>query len=205
MAKLVPVGDVDIDVDVDVDVDVVVDDYGSTHDEELVVPLTLMVDHPNSHPSWKTKKLMCAGIIGMTAAVASSALVFYSIMDFSKQAQTEESFLLNASSVGADNICVAASGPYPEGAFSREEQSDDDDPGMGGPFVSCFSLKENGAIVGHCWSNSYYADADAYWSACKPSGFGEGWEFDTGSSDDDTSPFVTCGTPCTAFSSDMPT
>ena len=53
MAKLVPVGDVDIDVDVDVDV--VVDDYGSTHDEELVVPLTLMVDHPNSHPSWKTK------------------------------------------------------------------------------------------------------------------------------------------------------
>ena len=81
----------------------------------------------------------------MTAAVASSALVFYSIMDFSKQAQTEESFLLNASSVGADNICVAASGPYPEGAFSREEQSDDDDPGMGGPFVSCFSLKENGA------------------------------------------------------------
>ena len=123
-----------------------VDDYGSVHDEELEVPVTLMDHkHPSSNPSWKTKKLMCAGIIGMTAAVASSALLFYSIMDFSKQAQTEESFLLNASSVGADNICVAASGPYPEGAFSREEQSDDDDPGMGGPFVSCFSLKENGA------------------------------------------------------------
>ena len=145
MATRVVVGEVDIEVDVD--------DYGSIHDEELVVPLATMdrhhgtnTNHPSSsHPSWKTKKLMCAGIIGMTAAVASSALVFYSIMDFSKQAQTEESFLLNASSVGADNICVAASGPYPEGAFSREEQSDDDDPGMGGPFVSCFSLKENGA------------------------------------------------------------
>ena len=53
--------------------DVDVDDYGSIHDEELVVPLTLMehnrnrtnTKHSISNPSWKTKKLMCAGIIGM--------------------------------------------------------------------------------------------------------------------------------------------
>ena len=74
MATLV-VGDIDVDVDID--------DYGSFHDEELVVPLPLMdhnrtnSKHPSSStPSWKTKKLMCASIIGMTATVASSALVF---------------------------------------------------------------------------------------------------------------------------------
>ena len=83
MATLV-VGNVDVDVDVDDT------DYGSTHDEEIVVPLTLMdhncnstnTKHPSSIPSWKTKKLMFAGIIGMTAAVASSALLFLSIMVF---------------------------------------------------------------------------------------------------------------------------
>ena len=75
-----------------------VDDYGSVHDEELEVPVTLMDHkHLSSNPSWKTKKLMCAGIIGMTAAVASSALLFLSIMDSSGQAQNEESLLLRDS------------------------------------------------------------------------------------------------------------
>ena len=80
MATLV-VGDVDVDT------------YGSIYDEERVVPLATMDRHhgtntnrPSSPPSWKTKKLlMGAGIIGMTAAVASSALLFFSIMDFPKQ------------------------------------------------------------------------------------------------------------------------
>ena len=58
MATLV-VGDVDVDT------------YGSIYDEERVVPSGITMDPPNSSPpSWKTKKLlMCAGIIGMTAAV----------------------------------------------------------------------------------------------------------------------------------------
>ena len=75
-----------------------VEDYGSTNDKERLVPSGITVDPPSSSPpSWKTKKLMYAGLLGMTAAVASSALLFLSIMDSSGQAQNEESLLLRDS------------------------------------------------------------------------------------------------------------
>jgi len=71
-----------------------VNDYGSTQDADIVVPLTLVTDnHPSR--SKNTKKLMWACIIGMTvAAVVSSALLFVSRMDSSVRASTDESFLL---------------------------------------------------------------------------------------------------------------
>ena len=87
-----------------------VDDYGSTHDEDIVVPLTMTMDHTNSNnhtsPSKKkTKKMMFACIIGLTAAVASSAWMFLSMMDSSVlRASTEESFLLHRK----DGTCVVA-------------------------------------------------------------------------------------------------
>ena len=66
MAKLVVVGEMDIDADVDVE------DYGSTHDEERVVPSGMMMEYPSSHPSWKTKKagVLLVGLLGLTAVVA---------------------------------------------------------------------------------------------------------------------------------------
>ena len=71
-----------------------VNDYGSTQDEDIVVPLPLVTDNRPS-PSKNTKKLMRACIIGMAvAAVVSSALLFVSRMDSSVRASTDESFLL---------------------------------------------------------------------------------------------------------------
>ena len=103
-----------------------VDDYGATHDEEeLVVPLTVL-DHnrtitnhlSSSTQSWKTKKLlMCAGILGMTAEVASSALLIFSILDYSNQDSTAPAFLLHTSVVADDNKCLPAAGPWPAGAL----------------------------------------------------------------------------------------
>ena len=61
-----------------------IDDYGSTHGEDLVGPLTLLnptrsnKQHPSSRPSWTTKKVVLV-IIGLTAAiVVSSATLFFS-------------------------------------------------------------------------------------------------------------------------------
>ena len=185
--------------------DVDVDDYGSTHDEGLVVPLAI-TDHNNTNsnnpiPSRNTKKLMSAGIIGMTATVASSALLFLSIMDSSGQAQTEESFLLHDS--GPYSKCVPASGPWPAGSFSL---GDDDDVDM--PFKTCFKNK-NGAPVDYCWSHSYI-DGWGNWQPCTPQGFGEEWAFDIDHSIGDGLGTVifqglgTCGTGCTEFSKDVP-
>ena len=71
-----------------------VNDYGSTQDADIVVPLPLVTDNRPS-PSKNTKKLMRACIIGMAvAAVVSSALLFVSRMDSSVRASTDESFLL---------------------------------------------------------------------------------------------------------------
>ena len=233
MATLVLVGEVDIDIDVDVDVE----DYGSTHDEELVVPLTLMEhnrNHPNtkhlsSNPSWKMKKLMCVGIIGMTVAVASSALVFLSIMDFSKQESIEPSFLLHAS-VGTknDNTCVAASGPWPTNSVSGFNTDIDDSFSVGQDgakkaFVSCFTFHQTVAERARgdqpflCCSHSYYDPGGPGWKECTPYGMGaQGWSIDSPGDDktDDSGPnayvtyiesdVATCGTPCTTFSSDVP-
>lgn len=66
-----------------------IDDYGATHDEDLVVPLSMLdwnpqptrnnKQHPNSRPSWTTKKVVL-GFIGFAAAVilVSRATVFFS-------------------------------------------------------------------------------------------------------------------------------
>ena len=57
------------------------EDYGSTHDEERIVPSGMMMEYPSSGPpSWKTKKagVVLLGLLGLTAMVASggAALVF---------------------------------------------------------------------------------------------------------------------------------
>ena len=134
------------------------------------MPLTLMdhnrtnSKHPSSStPSWKTKKLMCAGIIGMTAAVASSALLLFSIIKkLSGTAPTEELFLLHASVGADDDKCVAATGPWPTGSKSYM-QDDDDDASLqphSGPYVSCFVSTTGG----YCWFHSYYNSET--WNAC---------------------------------------
>ena len=168
-----------------------VEDYGSAHDKkERVVPSGITMDDPST-PSWKTKKLlMCAGIIGMTAAVASSALLFCSIMDVSNQASIGPSFLLRDS--GPYSNCLPAPGPWP--GFSNLRNDDD---GAGRPYITCFSVMNPTNEPGdYCWSHSY-KDWDGNWHSCTPQGFGSTWKFATyGNSDG-------CGTPCTEFSSGL--
>ena len=196
MATLV-VGDVDVDT------------YGSIYDEERVVPSGITMDPPSSRPpSWKTKKLlMCAGIIGMTAAVASSALLFYSIMDFSKEASIGPSFLLHDSvGVGAtdDNYCFTPGFPGPPVPWPAGTKSYESDDGPDGPHPTCFIFQggEN-----YCWSNSYYDDG---WKPCTPKGFGVGWSIYAPTHVTDESrfggydvtaptPIATCGTGCSLF------
>ena len=185
----------------------VVDHYGSTQQEELllVVPLAMLdpnntdSNHPRSRPSWKTKKLMCTGIIGLTAAVASSALLFLSILDFSKQESTAPSVLLHASDRADDDKCIPASGPWPGWISRKHSDVDDDNPydPRNRPFQTCFSLRGG---EDYCWSNSYYDSGD--WKPCKPNGFGpQGWAFyltRNGVGAQDTN-IETCGTGCTKF------
>ena len=155
-----------------------IDDYGSTHGEDLVGPLTLLnptrsnKQHPSSRPSWTTKKVVL-GIIGLTAAiVVSSATLFFSVVvDSSGQAQTEESFLLNDSGGADDDNCEAATGPWPGLTTTKGDHSvDDDNQNAGKPFLTCFTY-QNGPK--QCWSKSYYDYWDN-WVPCVPSG--EGWE-----------------------------
>ena len=139
-----------------------VDDYGAiTHDdEELVVPLTVLDHHPtittkhsssSRTPSWTTKKLlMCAGMIGMTGAVASSALLIFSILEFSNQDSTASSFLLHTSVGADDSKCIPAEGPWPAGALSSAGNYQHD-----APFITCFSFEWG---KNYCWSHSYYAN-----------------------------------------------
>ena len=155
--------------------------------------------------SWKTKNLMCAGIIGMTAAVASSTLVFYSIMD--KQTSTVPSFLLHASVDADDNKCLPASGPWPAGSVSNGNGDVDDEPTA--PFVTCYTFQggEN-----YCWTHSYYDDG---WRQCFPDG--DGWSIFNPNTEYTTSSFLWfpdhkmkrlpvegCGTGCTAVSKTPP-
>ena len=144
----------------------------------------------------------------MTAAVASSALLFFSIMDFPIQESTVPSFLLHAS-VGDDSKCVAASGPWPTGAVSQDNDGDEVMGASDGPYVTCFT-----AAGGYCWSHSYYDGGD--WKQCTPNG--SGWSVFSNSDDTYTSgamgvsghttitlsAVATCGGGCTEFSSDVP-
>ena len=160
-----------------------VDNYGSTHDEELAVPLPMMDPNRtqrNHHPctgitspSWNTKKkAIVLGMIGVTTAVVSSATLFFSVVvDSSGQAQTEELFLLNDSGGADDDNCEAATGPWPGLTTTKGDHSvDDDNQNAGKPFLTCFTY-QNGPK--QCWSKSYYDYWDN-WVPCVPSG--EGWE-----------------------------
>ena len=208
MATLVVAGEVDIDVDVE--------DYGSTQNEERVVPSGMMMEYPsNSPPSWKTKK---AGAVLLGLLVGAS-LVFPSLVTFSEPARTAEAFLLQARGGANDDTCVPASGPWPAGAVSLEN-NDEGKNGHSGPFVTCFQDQGNddrAYYADGCWSHSYYADG--YWKACTPEGYGaQGWSYDSPGHDDTLScwwcesnegvfnpePVATCGTPCTTFSSNVP-
>ena len=206
------------------DDDVYVDifDYGSTYDEERVVPSGMMMEYPSSHPTWTTKKagVVLLGLLGLTVSVASggASLFFSSLVTSSEPARTEESFLLQARGGANDDRCVPASGPWPAGSVSGGQ--DDDTPnGHSGPYVTCFTFQGG---EDQCWSHSYYDSGD--WKPCTPNGFGvAGWSIDSNSDDsrnDDNSgfggagvggfhihlhPVETCGTACTRFSSDMPT
>ena len=173
-------------------------DYGATHDEELVVPLTVrMVDPPSrSPPAWTRKKWMWAGLMGLTAtAVASSAVLSFSILDFSNQESTAPSVLLQARGGADDNTCVPASGPWPTGAVSRQRSVHDDDHAVrSGPFLTCFSLRGG---EDYCWSHSKYWSGD--WYPCTPNGgFGpQGWAFDL--TRNSLGSIETCCTGCTKF------
>lgn len=124
----------------------VVEDYGAIHDEELVVvvPGTLQehncthTQQPSRTPSWITKKKLCAGsIIRLTAAVASSVfLLFLSVQASSGPARTAEAFLLQAyDGATNDNTCLPASGLYPTGVISQDDDTNNK------PYVTCYSLR----------------------------------------------------------------
>ena len=175
----------------------------TTHDKkERVVPSGMMMESPSSSspPLWKTKKagVVLLGLLGLTAMVASggAALVFPSLVTSSESARTEEAFLLQARGGANDDTCVPATGPWPTGAVS---QDDDDEFGRDGPYVTCFT-----AAGGYCWSHSYYDDGD--WKPCTP--HGSGWLVYGPTNDDwrntPLQGLPTCGTGCTEFSSDVP-
>ena len=194
-----------------------VDEYGSIHDEDLVVSLATMehnrtnTNHPmsSSTPSWTTKKvLMCAGIMGMTAAVASSAVLFFSILDYFNQDSTASSFLLHARGGADDHNCVVASGPWPTDSVSTKETVhggyDQSGDYIDGPFVTCFIFQ--GDVHNACWSHSYYYPDAHDWFQCRPTNFGtQGWSVypnTCGDVDDDSCVVTidTCGTGCTELS-----
>ena len=180
----------------------------TTHDKkERVVPSGMMMESPSSSspPLWKTKKagVVLLGLLGLTAMVASggAALVFPSLVTSSEPARTEEAFLLQAR-VGNDNKCVAATGPWPTGAVSQDDDGEHKYGVSDGPYVTCFT-----AAGGYCWSHSYYDDGD--WKQCTPHGSGWFVYAPTDDNDDDLGYTTlqgvpTCGTGCTEFSSDVP-
>ena len=103
-------------------------------------------------------------------------------------------------------------GPWPTNSYSADDDRHDDDdgnnPNKGKPYVTCYSYKDplyfnGGDAEAQCWLTSY-KDGWGNWKACKPKGYGTGWEFGTPTNDrmDKTH---TCGTACTEFSKDVPT
>lgn len=190
-----------------------VNDYGATQDEELAVPWTRRMDHPPGPARNNTTKLLLTCILGMTAVVASSALVLVSLRESTagptRTATNAASFLLR------DNTtCVAGSGPWPTGT----ENVDDDANTVisnsyikkGSAYTTCFALKDadNDDTIGHCWSKSFM-DSYGNWQPCKPNGFkktdeSKYWVY--GRSLDyigDKDIIGECGTACTDFASDQ--
>jgi len=182
----------------------------TTHDKkERVVPSGMMMESPSSSspPLWKTKKagVVLLGLLGLTAMVASggAAPIFPSLVTSSESARTEEAFLLQARGGANDDTCVPATGPWPTGAVSQNDDGEQDEGASDGPYVTCFTARG-----GYCWSHSYYDDG---WKSCTP--HGSGWSVYAHTDDDDTlglghtatlKGVPTCGTGCTEFSSDVP-
>ena len=170
-----------------------VEEYGSTHDEDLIVPI-----HPPS-PSKKTTtttKWMVAGILGLTATamVSSATLLFVSRRDATTR--TDEAFLLHRK----DGTCVAQSGAWPYGTTSYDDDGADH---ASGPYAICFQLQGGVAQNDFCWSRSHI-NGDGDLDPCKPQGYGsDGWLVYNVC--DESTDFCTkkavhdCGRPCTEF------
>ena len=195
-----------------------VDGYGSTHDQDLVVPSGMMMNHL-SNQSWKTKKavLVLLSILGLTTVVASSASMFFpSIVNSSEQVRTEESFLLqDGGGYPKPTDCVVASGSWPAG----DQELNIDGSGTQ-PFVSCFSTwnKWGGPNL-QCWSRSHYVKMDdgcivpdddkGCWNneACVPDGFYRyypsrwlwGMEYANPNGWNVEGETASCGVPCGVF------
>ena len=189
-------------------VQVAVDDYGSTQDADIIVPLTMTMDPTNSnnHPSPSKKKTtttkwMVACILGLTAAlmVLSSAVLFVSRRDTSVRraaTRTEDAFLLHPK----DGTCVAASGGWPPGTETVTDAGtnsflEDDANYFSCPYSTCFEWVGVESLQNdRCWSHSY-VNGDGDWKPCKPKGYGsEGWtEYEDGVKLNE------CGPPCTEF------
>ena len=103
-----------------------------------------------------------------------AALVFPPLVTSSEPARTEEAFLLQAS-VGDDNTCVPASGPWPTDGFSFIQSGS-----FGHPYITCYSTKPNsGYAQQQCWSKTYNAGGLFFhWKPCTPKGYGSVWVFE---------------------------
>ena len=168
-----------------------VEEYGSTHDEDLVVP----IHPPNSSKKTTTTKWMVACSLGLTAtAMVSSATLFVSRMDSSTR--IDEAFLLHRK----DGTCVVQSGAWPYGTASYDDDGADH---ASGPYGTCFQLQGGVAQNYFCWSRSHI-NGDGDWDPCKPQGYGsDGWTIYADC--DDTTGICLgevvhdCGRPCTEF------
>ena len=189
-----------------------VDDYGSTQDQDIVVPLTMVVENHPPSPSKKTTTTtatatwMVACLLGLTAAaVVSSAVMFVSRKESSSVLQAtrtdEEAFLLHRNR--KDGTCVVQSGLWPR----YEELYDDDGLFRSkAPYATCFVWYDNNVATKYCWSRSYL-NKGGDWKPCKPKGYGSGgWteleQCDIEDADSDDKGVVLnncCGTPCTEF------
>ena len=91
------------------------------------------------------------------------------------------------------------------GGVNDDNVQDDDDNTTDHSYVTCFSFQGG---KDQCWSKSYKEWA-GHWQACRPKGYGSGWELGTPTNDHTDNAVLTagvgvyktrtCGTPCTTF------
>lgn len=165
-----------------------VEEYGSTHDKDIVIPWTMVTEnHPPRGASKKTTTTtwMLACLLGLTTATVllSNAVLFVSRRESSSvlQASTEEAFLLHRK----DGTCVVQSGVWPPGTTTAVDGDR--------PFATCYEfLGDDLANNDLCWSRSFYSK-HGNWNPCLPNGYGSGgWTAAYGRIND-------CGPPCTEF------
>ena len=109
------------------------EDYGSTHDEDLVVPFRQPPSRRRRRRpfSWKTKKVVL-GIIGvLLVVVGAGATVFWSVLADSSLAQTGQSFLLQL----YPYVTITNKTPY----HVRPQGGDNDDRDEGVSYLACRS------------------------------------------------------------------